>query len=593
MNRRDFLRNSAGYASLNTIARTFGLAYAACPLLPQNAQAQSPHPVIDMHCHVFNGHDLPIKGFINKTFLREIYEKKSFFKLADKKIQKFVNIANEWMLTNAYSAEQETIFLTNLRNGTANLPTADEIRKRDLKLLIKLFSDLRNNGGKHGLGLAASRKMKIAMFPGRFTHENRKGYKIDAVKPPEMARRVLETGKKENELTKFFKWALLLTRYRFQIIQELSGFHKKQVQLLTPAMIDFDLWLNKKAGDDAKSSIPKQVEVYTQISRHYIPGDETFGTPVHGFVGFDPLREAFYRKGGEARKRAVFHNDDKKLSPIDHVKTAILEHGCVGVKLYPPMGFRPLNNAELKRQDFPEHVRKTYSDSKKLNGLNKEIDNALDVLYSWCEENNVPILAHARDSNGSGKGYSKRADPNNWDEVTEKYDRLKICLGHMGGFKEIFDAKNPSYEDTWEWHFAKLVEKAGNSPVYGDISFMLAPYKSSKNRRYIKSQYVHIFKNFPQFKKRLIFGSDWIMLARVFGVPNGSGNATYLNDVRKFMSEAGLDSELDNIFSQNAIAFLGLDDGRENANRTRLLKFYDKHKLDDNWLTAISVNYEI
>lgn len=594
MDRRSFLLTTVGYSSLNTVARTFGIAFAACPLLPQMANSQIVSPIIDIHCHVFNGHDLPIKNFIKKTVLREIFEKNSFFKLGKGIVNKFLKIATKWVLDAAPSVEKEKNFLDAMKTGQQTLPTRQQIRVREVHLLTNLFKKIKKAGrGPINLGLV--RKMIKHLFPENFNRYAGQHNRHFRVTPKQMTKRVFSTSKKENELSKFFKWALMLTRYRFQIIEELSRFHKNKVQLLTPAMIDFDLWLNKKSGDDARSNIPEQINVLRHISKNYVPGEETFGKPVHGFVSFDPLREAFYRKGGAAKKRA-------KFSPFSQVKEAIRGKGFIGVKVYPPMGFRPLNNEKFRRTDIPRFIRRAYSGDPR-----EPLDKALHTLYNWCQDNNVPILSHARDSNGSDKNHSERADPENWALVTDKYKNLNICLAHMGGFKEAFYKRSKCYrkgtcrhkkpwpKDTWEWHFAKLVQGAGNNPVFGDIGFLLAPYfqnKSPGKRSEIVRLFKKLFEDFNGIEKRLMFGSDWIMLGRDHRVPDGSGDAYHLNDVRNFLIEIGLEKELDYIFGKNAIKFLGLDDGRENTNRYRLLKFYETHQLDGSWLTAISVNPE-
>lgn len=90
-------------------------------------------------------------------------------------------------------------------------------------------------------------------------------------------------------------------------------------------------------------------------------GDAT-GIHMHSFVGFDPRRQV-----------------QEPGTPLALVKRAILEHGFVGVKLYPPMGFQASDNKG-------------------------PIETALRRLYDWCKDADVPIMAHAENSIGAGCG---------------------------------------------------------------------------------------------------------------------------------------------------------------------------------------------
>ena len=59
------------------------------------------------------------------------------------------------------------------------------------------------------------------------------------------------------------------------------------------------------------------------------------GGRVHGYAPFDPMRQVAYGLGLEAR------------NPLDLVKSAVTSRGCIGVKMYPPMGFAAYGNASL------------------------------------------------------------------------------------------------------------------------------------------------------------------------------------------------------------------------------------------------------
>ena len=81
------------------------------------------------------------------------------------------------------------------------------------------------------------------------------------------------------------------------------------------------------------------------------------GPRVHGFVGFDPLRQALYdyhqRKPTDKDPMAVVRRaiEVARISDSTSTKTT---GGFVGVKLYPPMGFRAIDNEHLSDDRFNE-----------------------------------------------------------------------------------------------------------------------------------------------------------------------------------------------------------------------------------------------
>ena len=164
---------------------------------------------------------------------------------------------------------------------------------------------------------------------------------------------------------------------------------------------------------------------------------------VHGYAPFDPLREALYRKRNESGK-----------SPLDLIKRALTSEGFIGVKLYPPMGFLPYDNAKTLNSDFPKHLEPIFG--KKLGVA---LDAVFDDFYCWCVAEQVPVLAHAADPNGADENYSKRARPDNWAVVTGKFPGIRVSLAHFGDFDAGFDRsgnRNPRLSNTLDWRIAML-----------------------------------------------------------------------------------------------------------------------------------------
>jgi hypothetical protein len=98
------------------------------------------------------------------------------------------------------------------------------------------------------------------------------------------------------------------------------------------------------------SELADQIEVMRLISQLK---QGSFAT--HYFVPFDP-----FRKGPRA---------------LDLMKDAIRNKGAIGVKIYPPMGFKP-------------------SDSDQSSGMAHHLNDRMKALLDFCLKEDVPILAH-------------------------------------------------------------------------------------------------------------------------------------------------------------------------------------------------------
>jgi predicted TIM-barrel fold metal-dependent hydrolase len=204
---------------------------------------------------------------------------------------------------------------------------------------------------------------------------------------------------------------------------------------MTPALVDFSKWVE----DDHNNPMSQQIAVMSRIARR------KNGPRIHGFVGFDPLRQAMYEKN---------HGPDAENS-LKLAQRAIAEQGFIGIKLYPPMGFRPSDNAKLGK-DFPCHVRFGVPDEKGPcaantpvghDGIGSEpgalLDDVLMRLYAWCADNNVPIMAHTANSNGTSPDYDMRADPKFWKPVLAAFPKLPLNLAHFGNFVTIDAQHDP------------------------------------------------------------------------------------------------------------------------------------------------------
>ena len=97
---------------------------------------------------------------------------------------------------------------------------------------------------------------------------------------------------------------------------------------------------------------------------------------MQGYIAFDPARQAL-------------REDPNSMDPV--IVEAIRNQHFIGIKLYPPMGFRPIGNAELEDSPFPSIIARKLAPN-----VGRKIDDALLVLYKWCLEHQVPDIGTLR-----------------------------------------------------------------------------------------------------------------------------------------------------------------------------------------------------
>ena len=274
-----------------------------------------------------------------------------------------------------------------------------------------------------------------------------RGEPLSKAQAVEVARNLKGKGSK---IARYIDFARLLLGSREAIAREYIRVFadKRCVQMITPSFLDMHRWLGKAPI----SSIAEQVDVMDALQ---VTIAQSTDMHMHSMVGFDPRRSA----------------EDRNVLKL--VKHAINDCGFVGVKLYPPMGFQPIENGELKVPEEPKGAS------------GKHIERALMELYDWCAAEDVPIIAHAENSLGSLCGYGHRASPEWWRKVlaNPKYTRLRINLAHFGGFDEALDigdnapqglrCETDKYSGAvWEDIIGETIRDDGREFLFADLGYL-------------------------------------------------------------------------------------------------------------------------
>jgi predicted TIM-barrel fold metal-dependent hydrolase len=293
------------------------------------------------------------------------------------------------------------------------------------------------------------------------------------------------------DLFRYIAWINLFRRLRSEITSELITLYgvgdsdAGRVQLFTTSFLDLENWLDERwLYPNGKPPYPRlDVEnFHKQIELMELIANRNNGR-LMPLAPFDPWRQALYRRKPIGQE------------PLEIVKNAVRNMGFVAVKIYPPMGFRPLGNAKLAADPTEEatcpaggHVMDDELPHKKVNDSHAEhmenvrvaayrvlrdgnrftfppkavvdfpeedenefiflrfgraLDDALHELYSWCSKEGVPIMTHCLNTQGPKHCYAGRSHPLYWEEVLELYPGLRVNLGHFGNMFALSESAPP------------------------------------------------------------------------------------------------------------------------------------------------------
>lgn len=550
INRRALLGGLTALAGAGVTNALPGAALAAsCPnacrsMIGANDAWIRGLPIIDAHCHIFNARDIPAIHFITKVFLP--------------------HYAVHLSAANRRTLELE---IGDYAAGTLGRTPGYEQERAVLEARLA--------GEPEAAALAG-----VSALP-KFAHGSARAcYGADVADNITAVRNLLS----------------ILTGFRHKNFESLMATNAQSVPgvgvaLFTPAMIDMDYWLG--VGGEGKPSVSdigtdsfslrqttpaRQVELMEMVQRLY-PGR------CHGFVSFCPWRQvddtyhnALAGEGSERRRQ----------SALEVVQDAILNRGFAGVKLYPPMGFLPIGNADIPPGGFPS----TVANEPYAQEFGHLLDAALLSLYEFCAAHDVPVMAHTAPSYGAGmfinsagkqEGYSARAHPESWERVlaTPGLAGLKLNLAHFGG------SPDAARTDEWRASIGRLMDT--RESVYTDLSHypeMLMDNFTGAGQHCREAARIltPIRKGFlsgeagAKRARRILYGSDWSMLSKEYYYADYLPVVAHMYRRKIYGVGQGAEKNARAFLSRNAAQFLGLRLG--DKARARLEAWYAKHGLD-------------
>ena len=561
--------------------------------------------LIDAHCHIFNGSDLPVKEFIARVVLAEPGIP-----------QELKNVAGELVRLLALPApcgDQELGFLKQLsdKSGMADaiLEAARDHRyKATRKDVLRALTQMNAPTSEPQTVSVKAVRIPLALTstPARrslaavmqtdateneykwhikqsFEPNDYKGFKAtqDATLAamPSIRASIAESDPPCTKPIPSFSVPGLVgylaenDQYRITEVQDyLTTFTgnapqaERNVDLMVAHLVDYDWWLSQ--GRPNETPLQKQIDVMSEISI-YTKGQ------VHAFAPFDPLREVAFR----AQKHYPV------WSSLQFIKDAICNKGCIGVKLYPPMGFAASGNASqnpdiYKFGNFLPWMRDgsllDFHDTKPPAPLGVRLDQVLEEFFTWCEKYDVPVMCHSAATNGQNDTLMELATAKHWAPVIQSHPKLRINFGHLGNFSKIPPCGNiipyPA-ED-----LIKILAQGKN--VYGDAGYNSEILGTKLEPVEVRYNIAYNDRTLPKdlLPTRMMYGTDWNLLMHIGNVENYQTRfqalAAQLPEAPKII---GKHSVQDRFLGWNAVDYLGLR--KNDQTRKRLEAFYAANGL--------------
>jgi hypothetical protein len=279
------------------------------------------------------------------------------------------------------------------------------------------------------------------------------------------------------------------------------------------ALVDFDRWLDCAP----RSAHEDQLKLHAELSRQ----SDYYMLPM---ISYNPWTDI--AEGGRG---------------IELVEEAVRHYGAVGVKIYPPNGFRPWGNTGTHFAKAPDGA---------------QIDRVLEKFWLTCQALQVPVLAHAGPSMGKDAAHSRLSGPDGWNALLEARfwktaEGPRVSLGHFGGESGDSDVND------WTARFASLMDRPRGGQIYADLGYWerlqceivdQAECEGAKAR--LAAVLNQDIGGGERVGNRVMYGSDWLMLSKEKNWPSYAQQLSL--SVRSFAPQFAAP-----VFGENAVKCFG------------------------------------
>ncbi|MBD3241826.1 MAG: amidohydrolase family protein [Chitinivibrionales bacterium] len=266
---------------------------------------------------------------------------------------------------------------------------------------------------------------------------------------------------------------------------------------------------------------------------------------------YDPRR---WKNGAEEAFDHVMHVRDEG-------KKSETPRAFVGFKMYPALGYKPLDKRLPKQKNFysqceeleipivthcspgglSTHDRELYYEYDCLHGLDESVRRRYDELVEKHWRSFLPDPPIPDPTSLEVDGAKRRAERQRnilyfqeeygsveaWVPVLEEHPRLRLCLAHFGGrdrngFGEAqsgWDCDDGGWDGfpLWNERIIELICGSDAYPnLYTDISYFPCLYGAllKHGRRKLRARFRQMLGEYPRLWDRVLFGTDWYMMER-------------------------------------------------------------------------------
>lgn len=596
ISRRHILKLTAALLGTTVLAGCFDRGLKIPPGI-YNPQPDTPLR-IDTHAHIFNAEDLPIRGVIG--FLTQTH-------LPLGEVGGLIGSSLAFLLEVIVQAvapgfEHENKELDAILQGQTTYKASPQLKHKDLIRIIQTglekAGDAQKNLAKfrEHVAITIEQREKGASFTKSLSlsaeEEADFGHWQAALGEATLEEAYRQSEKADNRdrddrfvpatlalyaLAIFIFYLLAPEVLRAAISSHIGNAHRMMrifgeerngspaIDLFVTAEVDMDLW----AHQSHRGRKNTQAETMTLMEKVALA---TVGRMLP-FASFDPLREVVARE----KNAALTDNDaTPEITPLELARRAVLQRGFVGIKLYPAMGFKPYFNAEFDSQPDAHWPKAGWY----IENLGAKLDAALFDLYRFCLDNDVPVMCHANTSLYSHRSYKTRGQPKNWKALIEAQigglediRNLRLNLGHLARIDST------PFEGSWVEQAANTI--APDNRVFADFANYDGVHSAAGQQR-LQDNLRKLHANSPVIGNRVMFGTDWWMLASDKKV------LSYVDDIRTTVSRVdGIVSER-GFLGLNAIDFLGLRPGEKPFERLKTYYATNPHKrFEPEWISRM------
>jgi predicted TIM-barrel fold metal-dependent hydrolase len=489
--------------------------------------------VIDMHTHLFNARDLPLAGVLNAQRVFGIRVPRNVAERA-------ARVLNDSTPEDEGEPKRD---VSKQEIEQAERPTIRELAEREREILLDyvgketrptLAGAAEHLGVSPDVTLMAATIAKIGFPPGEGLVRH---YLVPKLIKP------LELGEK---LRGYVRFVGIMTR-RHDVIVAVLKSNYPRADLFVHHMMDMEV------GYFDKPKVPFADQVVRMQKL-----DQAFPGQLLHFTAFDPFR---------------------RRDALSSVQRAVNDYSAIGLKIYPPSGYRATENATYKFPPLETGADRWEKDrwtSRYGGWTENELDNTLQGAFGWAAApSGVPLFTHctptgfeAVPAHGNAPGYGMMADPFFWASALRKTENknLRLCFGHSGGEAYWFsdpvnDAANEKNKPPGHpWQFGNQVVKLclKYPDVYCEVGYLNEIFKPQQAEALVRR--LKAVVDLPsddgkwRFGDKLMYGTDWHMM---YKEPHYE---KYLEKWDEIIKQVDKGSLRQAFFAGNAKKFLRLDE---------------------------------